>query len=54
MAFAAEVVRLLRDTAERDALALQARRTAQRYSIEAATEKLEKAYERALREKLAA
>ena len=53
-AFAAEVVRLLRDDAERYALAQQARRTAQRYSIEAATEKLEKAYERALREKLAA
>jgi glycosyltransferase involved in cell wall biosynthesis len=45
-AFAAEVVRLLRDDAERYALAQQARRTAQRYSIEATTEKLERAYER--------
>lgn len=53
-AFAAEVVRLLRDDVERYALAQQARRTAQRYSIEATTEKLEKAYERARREKPAA
>lgn len=45
-AFAAEVVRLLRDDERRRALAEQARRTAQRYTVEAATERLEQAYER--------
>ncbi|MBC8449197.1 MAG: glycosyltransferase, partial [Chloroflexi bacterium] len=44
--FAAAVVGLLRNDEQRAALALQARRTAQRYSVEAAAEKLEQAYER--------
>ncbi|MDH7486039.1 MAG: glycosyltransferase [Anaerolineae bacterium] len=44
-AFAAAVVHLLRDEEQRAALAQQARRTAQRYSIEACAERLEQAYE---------
>ena len=47
--FAAAVVGLLRNDEQRAALALQARRTAQRYSVEAAAEKLEQAYERVQR-----
>lgn len=47
--FAAAVVGLLRNDEQRAALAQQARRTAQRYSVEAAAEKLEQAYERVQR-----
>ncbi len=47
-AFAAAVMRLLADGEQHQALAQQARRTAQRYSIEACAERLERAYERLL------
>jgi len=50
--FAAAVLRLLRDEEQRATLAQQARRTAQRYSIEACAEKLEQAYERARRRRM--
>ena len=47
--FAAAVVGLLRNDEQRAALAQQARRTAQRYSVEACAERLEQAYARARR-----
>ncbi|MBC8448065.1 MAG: glycosyltransferase family 4 protein, partial [Chloroflexi bacterium] len=47
--FAAAVVGLLRNDEQRAALAQQARRTAQRYSVEACAERLEQAYERVQR-----
>ena len=47
-AFAAAVVRLLRDRKLRDTLGQQARRTSQDYSVDAAAGKLEQAYQRLL------